>query len=399
MPNTTSFDASASAVGYIYQVRYALLLALQKIYTAEDPDDCAISIEKIDDISFHENGSPNELLQSKYHSTPGNLTDRSPDIWKTIRIWTDFVQNHPDIEEVAFTLITTEKPQTGSLARMLSSVENGRDVSKALVIMRNIAEETSNKKNLSGYRAFKELTETQQRKLVSSIHVLGDAELINDAAMAIKKYLRTTVEAEHIDTFLTRLEGAWFSRVISLLKEPQFAAVSLSELVATIDDLRTQFLPTNLPADYEDAIPEVIDIDGDHRVFVEQLRLIEAPSRSIKRAIINYYRAYEQRSRWSRDNLLKPGEIQRYLNRLKDEWEQHLAEEEMKMTSEDSISDHKLGRAVYNACQSPGAIPIRSSFEAKYVARGSYEDLADKRIIGWHPDYEAKLSSQSRGAA
>ncbi len=40
------FDATPSALGYIYQVRYALLLALKKISEADDPDDCFISIER-----------------------------------------------------------------------------------------------------------------------------------------------------------------------------------------------------------------------------------------------------------------------------------------------------------------------------------------------------------------
>ena len=40
------FDASASALGYLYQCRYALLLALQK----GDDLDLGISVEKLDDV-------------------------------------------------------------------------------------------------------------------------------------------------------------------------------------------------------------------------------------------------------------------------------------------------------------------------------------------------------------
>ncbi len=44
------FDAFSSALGYLYQCRYALLLALQK---GDDPNLC-LSIEKLDDVAFHE---------------------------------------------------------------------------------------------------------------------------------------------------------------------------------------------------------------------------------------------------------------------------------------------------------------------------------------------------------
>ena len=54
MPNM--FSAGSSAVGYLYQIRYALYLILKKI-------DLEISIERLDDVAFESEGSPIELLQ------------------------------------------------------------------------------------------------------------------------------------------------------------------------------------------------------------------------------------------------------------------------------------------------------------------------------------------------
>jgi hypothetical protein len=51
--SSSPFDASPSALGYLYQCRYALLLALQK---DDDPNLC-LSIEKLDDVAFHESPS------------------------------------------------------------------------------------------------------------------------------------------------------------------------------------------------------------------------------------------------------------------------------------------------------------------------------------------------------
>ncbi|PAV27076.1 hypothetical protein CF392_02780 [Tamilnaduibacter salinus] len=399
MTGNSSFDASPSALGYIYQVRYALLLALQKIDKVEDPDDCLVSIEKIDDISFHSEGSPHELLQSKYHSSHGNLSDRSPDIWKTIRVWSEHLTSISDTEDVTFTLITTETVAEDSLASWLSPDEAVRNVDAALAIMRDISAETSNATNKSSYQAFQELSLTQQRKLVSSIFVLENAETIGGVRQSLKKKLRTTVEHQQIEPFLVRLEGAWFKRAIDILASSKFAAISLGELVSIIDDLRSQFLPGNLPADFDNALPDVIDIQGDHRIFVEQLRLINAPNRAIKLAIINYYRAYEQRSRWLRENLLKPGEDGKYLARLRQEWDHHYSLYEMKANSSKESDLAQLGRDIYASCQNEGAQPIRRDFQAPYVARGSYHHLADKQIIGWHPDYEEQLNQDPTGVA
>ena len=87
---TTSFDASLSALGYLYQCRYALLLALQH----DEDSDLQMSIEKLDDVAFLGDGvahiNPAELLQFKHHiKRQGGLSDKSADIWKTIRIWSE----------------------------------------------------------------------------------------------------------------------------------------------------------------------------------------------------------------------------------------------------------------------------------------------------------------------
>lgn len=399
MGGVNSFDASSSALGYIYQVRYALLLALQKIDTVEDPDDCLVSIEKIDDISFHSEGTPDQLLQSKHHSKQGSLSDRSPDIWKTVRVWAEHLNTKPKTEDLTFTLVTTETVREGSLACWLSPESSRRNVGAALTRMQEICEEASNVSNQASYKAFKALQSTQQRKLVGSTYVLGSANTVVDLAQDLKKKLRTTVETQHIEPFLTRLEGAWFDKAIQLLATTGFSAISLGELVSIIDDLRSQFLPGNLPADFDEAFPEVMDIEGDNRIFIEQLRLIDAPNSVIEQAIINYYRAYEQRSRWLRENLVKPGEISKYHARLKDEWSHHRSLQEMNATNHDNVNSVQLGRNIYSSCQNEGARPIRRDFDAKYVARGTYHTLADNQEVGWRADFKEQLSANNEGVA
>src|SRR4051812_1116133 len=85
MPSSedSNFDASASLIGYLYQVRMALVLLLQR--TDDDPS-IALSLEKFDDVTFHSGEKILEQLQTK-HVTQKNLTDASVDLWKTLRIW------------------------------------------------------------------------------------------------------------------------------------------------------------------------------------------------------------------------------------------------------------------------------------------------------------------------
>lgn len=400
MPNTDTFDASASALGYIYQVRYALLLSLKRIGQVDDPDNCFISIEKLDDIAFESSSDPIELLQTKYHGSPGNLTDRSSDLWKTIRIWSEYIScSEMNFEEADFTLLTTESFANNSLASKLG-VDERRDVTSALEAMRSISSETTNAENMPAYQAFSTLEDRQQEKLLNSIYLVGNTSSILEVPEQIKKQLRLTVSLPHMESFVARLEGLWFNRVIEILSDESQRELGVSELVSMIDDLRLQFLPGNLPSDYDDVEPEGIDIAGDDRVFVEQLRLIGASERVIRNAIINYYRACEQRSRWSRENLVKPGELRKYLNRLQDEWEQQSSLMEMDYDFTQEQQKIAAGQSLYKECQTNLAIPIRNDFKSPYVARGSYHSLSDEKTIGWHPDFqELLLDDQGQGVA
>jgi len=388
LTNKNVFDATSSALGYIYQVRYALLLALKKIAEANDPDDCFISIEKLDDIAFEEKGDPVELLQAKYHGSPGNLTDRSADLWKTIRVWSEMIASqNVRFEEAAFTLLTTESAAQGSIASHLSTDEDSRNIQSALEAMRNIAQESGNATNKKAYDAFADLEPWQQENLLNSIYVIGNSPHIIEVEEKIKRQIRVIASAHHIDAFTSRLEGLWFKRVIEVMSSDDQSAISIGELVNIIDDLRSQFLPGNLPSDFDDIDPEEIDIENDERTFVEQLRLISATNRVIRNAIINYYRAFEQRSRWSRENLVKPGELQKYLNRLKDEWENQSSLVEMACDYSQEQAKVASGHKLYAVCQGDGALPIRPEFKSAYVARGTYHSLSDNKDIGWHPDY------------
>lgn len=400
MANKASeFDATASMLGYLYQARYALYLSLRKIREVQDPDECFVSIEKLDDIAFETGGNPVDILQTKYHGAGGNLTDRSADLWKTIRVWAESITKGVlDPLTMNFSLITTQRaPEVGLVASLLPTFS--RDIKAVRTLLDDIASETSNATNSLAYKAYNELQDLQKDQLIGSINILCCSASILDVSELMKKELRTTVDKKYTEAFITRLEGEWFKRFIIAMSSPDNKDVCLGEVVETIDDLRSQFSLTNLTADYADLEPEDVDVEGDERIFVEQLRLVGATSRAIRFAIINYYRACEQRSRWSRDGLVKPGELKSYLNKLEEEWVNHSSLILPDTDITEPGLNEKAGMNVYAKCQNDGALAIRRDFNHPYVARGSYHTLADDLRIGWHPSYLKLLIVQDKKGA
>ena len=82
----TPFSAVDATLGYLYQVRSALLWALRR---QKSEPDFLVSVETLDDVAFETaGGDPTDLLQTKHHRKgSASLTDASPYLWKTLRIW------------------------------------------------------------------------------------------------------------------------------------------------------------------------------------------------------------------------------------------------------------------------------------------------------------------------
>jgi CRISPR/Cas system type I-B associated protein Csh2 (Cas7 group RAMP superfamily) len=62
-------------------------------------------------------------------------------------------------------------------------------------------------------------------------------------------------------------------------------------------------------------------LENDEQIFIEQLKLIALSDVRLKRAIRDYYRAYQQRAKWIREDLLYINELENYENKLVDEWQ------------------------------------------------------------------------------
>ncbi len=112
----SEFSANESALGYIYQIRYGLFLLLSD----EGTEDKVLALESLDDISIEDVNQTN-LNQTKYHlNRQANLTDRSPDFWKTMRVWCELIQDKKvDPSMTMFTLITSSYCSENSIMAII----------------------------------------------------------------------------------------------------------------------------------------------------------------------------------------------------------------------------------------------------------------------------------------
>lgn len=383
----SNFSATDSALGYLYQVRLALLSSLKRL--AKD-EVFAVYLETLDDVVFERDGSARELLQLKHHCDhAANLTDASTDLWKSFRVWMEGRANGDILLDAQLCLITTSSIGRDSSASYL--MLGNRDEAEALKQLKVTATTSTNRTNEPAYSLFRSLSPDAQAALVSSITIFPNAPNISDVSEGLRVEARLVVRRNHLDSFLTRLEGWWYRRAVGQLIAPDTPPILSNEIESAVDDLREQFKSDALPVDQDILQTEVDSAAYEDRMFVRQVKLAGIGNRRILAAIRDYYRAFEQRSRWVREDLLLIGELDSYEQLLREEWElqfERVADE----VGDDVAEDAKQAAAqeIYTWVEK-SCYPIRPQVQHPSMTRGSFHILSDRLKVGWHPEFMQRL--------
>ena len=390
----SNHQASEQMVGYLYQVRYALALLLD-----DDNYNSQISIEKFDDVAFTDGNTPIECIQLKHHVKAGNLTDKSTDLWRTLKVWLDAVSKSPDmVKGTRFLIITTASAPNNTVASLLRK-ENGlkRDADMVDALykkLKDICTESESQSNKKFYEAFLAVDEKLAKDLIKKIYILDNASNIIDVEKSIRKQVRFSCNRKYEDKVMERLEGWWYRKAIEGLCSDVPIFISQDQVRSYIVSTGQEYAENNLPIDIFDLGDGQSDeLSADDKIFYQQLKLICLGNRRLKVSVTDYYRAFNQRASWVRNNLLYIDELEKYERRLIDEWEHEFAimadelEESPNLTEDEKV---KAGKKLLAKMEEKD-IRIREKCQEAFVMRGSYHILADQLRVGWHVDFVERL--------
>jgi hypothetical protein len=388
--SSSPFSAAEQGLGYIFQPRFALLRLL------ELPEECVVYIERNDDVEFVSGDGKISLASLKHKAPDDRLSDLSTDFWKSVRIWLTHYKAAGKVGSSArFLLFTTAIISTGSFLEQFGSADadgetRAKDASDAL-------ERSASKEIAKVKEDLAELSDEEASDFYSRITIFPEAPRIGDIPELINRRL-ITVRRESRQDLFERLEGWWLNLVIQLLTGERKEPIKVQEVTDKLAILADEYKVDNLPITFGDQLPEDgIDVHKDPRRFVEQLRALNLSAKRIGFAIIDYYRAFEQRSHWARANLLVSNEIEKYEDKLVDEWARY-----RELVCENITDESKdeacilAGRELYRwAEQSTGQLRIREHVAELYVVRGTFHILANGNPtprVHWHPRFLERLA-------
>lgn len=384
------YSAAEQGLGYIYQARFALLKIL------ELPEDSSLLLEKEDDVDFDDAAGRKSLMSLKHKAAGDTLTDLATDFWKSVRIWLAHYKSNGRIGcDARFMLFTTGAVSAGSILTKFKD-EDADGEARAQAVQEPLAKSKS-----ALVVAVREELETLTAAELADFYAritIADATLrITEIPSAVINQHLRTIRRESRPFLFERLEGWWMDQAIRLLAGERTAAISGIEVSDKLSAMAEEYRNDNLPITFRQHRPDDIDVANDPRLFVEQLRALELTTTRLQSAIIDYYRAFEQRSSWARENLLVSNEIEEYEDRLIDEWTRY--KEVVFETLSDNSDDAAClaaGRELYRWAElGTASLRIRERVTEPYVVRGAFHILANARPqphVHWHPRFLAQLA-------
>lgn len=386
------FSAGEQSLGYQYQSRFGLLQMMQL------PEDTALLIEKDDDLDFADGNDSQTLASLKHKSEGDRLADLSTDFWKSIRIWlARYKADGKQLSRLTFFLFTT-----GSVAED-SFLTNFLPQSERNAALGSLAGEIlgrSKSELIQQIKAdFDELGSDEKNDFLERITIFDHQVRIDGIPEKIMALMRT-VRPPFRTHVLQRLEGWWIDVTINLTTGKRTNPIYGREIDEMLAEFADQYKKDNLPIEFRNAQPpDKIDPESDNRMFVRQLHALKLKPTRVQRSILDYYRAFEQRSSWLRSQVVLDGELEEYEDRLVDEWDrfrniywENLSD---RSTEEQLVA---AGRELLNWAETNDSerLRIRPLVTEAYVMIGSYHILANGNPapkIHWHPEFVSRLEN------
>lgn len=390
------YAAPEQNLGYLYQSHFALyhLLSL--------PESTSVAIEKEDDIVFSDEAKLS--LGSMKHKKEGDrLTNLDLDFWKSVRIWLVTYENEGRCSStVLFFLFTTAMVASDSFLNMFNVNSNSVPIDVNTV---EVAASKSKSQIIKDVKVKLDLLSFDEKiDFLSRIQIFDNSPRIENIHLLITEKHFRSIAIKYREAVYERLLGWWEGQIIRLLTKSRTSGISGFEVSDKLSSLASEINESNLPIDFRDAVPSDDQFKTFKKMlFVKQLEEIDESSKSIRNAILDYYRAYEQRSTWVRkDFIIKDDEIKKYESWIVDEWER-FKEIALYDLPEDASEEHlkQIGHAIFKWAQiESDYIKIREKVTTGYVRRGSFHILANitplPRIY-WHPLFLDRLSEILEG--
>lgn len=350
-----------------------------------EPTDATVYIEHDDDVSVHYANGTKLFEQTKSAISQNPVADWSRDLWKSIHNW---LGDHAPLDPShgkCFRLYVTPG-HTGAFVSALSAASTSQDV--ATIIESISAQVSAAKRKTVAYRfakTFLSASPADQAEIACNFELICE----DDPLDPIRKLFHLSASPEVIEEVVAFAVGEAKRQTDDLIRAGEPAGLNAGEFQSVVRNFVQRI---NLPAlfSFDPQPPTSAEINEKFScrpVFVRQLELINANVEQQINAVSDYLRASSDKTSWSVDGVLLPNTLDQWTADL---LARHHAVTDSIMTLHGHLDACKKGMAVYAECRKLN-MNLQGRTVPDHFTHGCFNDLADQRAIGWHPDYDSLL--------
>jgi len=206
---------------------------------------------------------------------------------------------------------------------------------------------------------------------------------------AIRKLLKTTLSSGMVETSCELAIGRAKETADALIRAGKPAIIPAAKFQKAFKafvrkhDL-SGLLLSLAPSPGEAEVKKTL---AESPTFVRQLDLVNMPAEAKLQAVSDYLQASVNKTRWADGGHILPDSL--------DEFDKDLVRHHGFITLElEHITEPKRqGRALYGKC-AQAAVPLEGREVPRHFVPGCFNDLADRRAVGWHPNFKKLLPDE-----
>lgn len=356
------------------------------------PGDSSVSLEYLDDVAIHYADGTVLLEQCKSALAHNPISDWSDDLWKTIANWLDAVGTHKIDGAKAFFQLYVTPPKPGKLSTAIHAAADSKDV-EALVkqLKDKLKKKAVPPKCIAHIQKFLDATEALRLAVIGKTTVIASDA---DPLEPLRELLRPTVPEASLNVICASAIGQAKEAVDKCIRRRAPALVGVAEFRRNFHAFVQQnnmagYLPTFTTAPSKDAAQALL---RSRPVFVRQLQLINASEEQQLRAASDLMRTSGDKVKWADQGLVFDGTFEDWEDTL---LRKHDATQSEVQTIYSEKTQKAQGQIVYSRCAAM-EVPLDSRAVPGHFTHGSFNDLADRRKLGWHPEYQALLNEEDK---
>ncbi|MFT4095701.1 MAG: hypothetical protein QM651_01170 [Rhodoblastus sp.] len=355
------------------------------------PKGARVSLELQDDIAVHYADGSLCLEQTKSALKQNPISDWADDLWKTFHNWQSMISAGECKVGVTRFRLYVIPSKKGKFAQALAGASSAQEVEAVVSeIQQKLRKMKSPPACALHIQKFLDAPKDQQIAIVANFEL---ETVSSDPLDAIRTVLSPTLDENNIDILAKSGIGQAkqaFDRLI------QYGKMPILDADAFRQDFHAFIRRNNLPGLLTSVVEApssdwVAHVAATRPVFIRQLELVDVSHEDRLRAVSDFLRTSADKADWAERGLIFSGSL--------DGWNEDLVRRHSMVKGDvaDLHGDKPLavqGRIVYRQCAQHQA-PLEGRVVPGHFVHGSFNDLSDRKRIGWHSDYKLLIDGDA----